>query len=70
MNRSNSKKAEPSPLDFQWAGTMARVRRAGGSTRSGRRSALLGIMTSAIANSTRGTGARTPAGPGPATDRS
>ncbi len=67
MNRLNAKgaKAEPSPLDFQWTGTLARVRRIGGSTRSGRRSALLGLLTSAYANSSRGQGR--PAAP---TDRS
>ena len=54
MNRLNSKKTETSPLDFQWTGTLARVRRLGGSTRSGRRSALLGLLTSAYANSSRG----------------
>lgn len=71
MNRTNSQKAEPSPLDFQWTGTLARVRRAGGSARSGRRSALLGLLTSAYANSNRGTNARAAdARPGPATDRS
>ena len=57
MNRSNSncKKAESSPLDFQWTGALVRARRIGGSARSGRRSALLGLLTSAYTNSSRGT---------------
>lgn len=57
MNVLNSKKAKATPtaLDFQWAGTVARIRRGGGSSRNGRRSALLGLLTSVYANSSRGT---------------
>jgi len=55
MSVANSKKSAPLHTDFQWAGLAARVRRGGGSNRSGRRSALLGVLTSAYANSTRGT---------------
>ena len=41
---------------FEWAGTVARIRRSGGSTRAGRRSALLGMLTAAYANSSRSGG--------------
>ena len=62
MNVLNSKSAPaktkanvtPTALDFQWAGTVARIRRGGGSPRAGRRSALLGLLTSVYANSSRG----------------
>jgi hypothetical protein len=55
MNLANSKKkAAPTPFDFEWAGAVARIRRGGGSTRLGRRSALLGALTSVYANSSRG----------------
>ena len=65
LNFKNAKaKATPTAIDFQWAGTVARIRRGGGSTRTGRRSALLGMLTSAYANSSRG--AR-PAAPEPKT---
>jgi len=72
MNVLNSKKPAPTALDFQWAGTVARIRRGHVSSRSGRRSALLGILTSAYANSSRGTrpGAAADARPGTPTDRS
>jgi hypothetical protein len=43
---------------FEWAGTVARIRRSGGSTRAGRRSALLGMLTAAYANSSRSGGGR------------
>ena len=38
---------------FEWAGTVARIRRSGGSSRAGRRSALLGMLTATYANSSR-----------------
>lgn len=44
---------------FEWAGTVARIRRSGGSSRAGRRSALLGMLTASYANSTRNSGANT-----------
>ncbi|MDB5349615.1 MAG: hypothetical protein JWN86_862 [Planctomycetota bacterium] len=55
MSLANSKKNAPLHGGFEWAGVVARVRRGGGSSRSGRRSALLGVLTSVYANSTRGT---------------
>jgi hypothetical protein len=56
MSLANSKKnAAPLHGGFEWAGVVARVRRGGGSSRSGRRSALLGVLTSVYANSSRGT---------------
>jgi hypothetical protein len=39
---------------FVWAGTVARIRRSSKSSRAGRRSALLGVLTSVYANSSRG----------------
>lgn len=54
MSVSNSKKPAPSSSNFEWVGAVARIRRGGGSIRSGRRSALLGLMSSAYANSSRG----------------
>ncbi len=54
MSSSNSKKTAPLHTSFEWAGTVARIRRGGVSSRSGRRSALLGVLTSVYANSSRG----------------
>ena len=54
MSESNSKRTAPLHSGFEWAGTVARMRRGGKSSRAGRRSALLGILTSAYVNSTRG----------------
>jgi len=54
MSLANSKKTAPLHGGFEWAGVVARVRRGGGSSRSGRRSALLGVLTSVYANSSRG----------------
>jgi hypothetical protein len=53
MSVVNSKKSQPLHV-YQFAGAVARVRRGGASFRSGRRAALLGILTSAYANSNRG----------------
>jgi hypothetical protein len=53
MSVANSKKTAP-VHGFEWAGAVARIRRGGGSSRSGRRSALLGVLTSAYANTSRG----------------
>ncbi len=58
MSVANSKKNAPLHTGFEWAGVVARVRRSGGSSRSGRRSALLGVLTSVYANSSRGNGPR------------
>src|SRR5438105_4310809 len=54
MSVSNSKNAAPTHADFEWAGAVARIRRGGGSFRSGRRSALLGVLTAIYANTSRG----------------
>jgi hypothetical protein len=55
MNESNSKKNAPGHDGFEWAGAVARVRRGARSGRAGRRAALLSMLTSAYANSSRGT---------------
>ena len=54
MNDSKSKKNAPVHDGFVWAGAVARVRRGVRSTRAGRRSALLGMLTAAYVNSSRG----------------
>ena len=54
MSVSNSKKPAPLHSGFEWAGTVARIHRGTKSSRSGRRSALLGVLTSVYMNSTRG----------------
>ena len=54
MSSSNPKSASPLHSGFEWAGTVARIRRGGKSSRAGRRSALLGMLTSVYANSSRG----------------
>jgi hypothetical protein len=53
MSLANSKKSTPEQT-FAWAGAVARIRRGGASSRSGRRSALLGVLTAVYANSSRG----------------
>jgi hypothetical protein len=54
MSVANSKKSSPlQNSGFELAGVAARIRRSGGSARSGRRSALLGVLTSVYANTTR-----------------
>jgi|SwirhisoilCB1_FD_contig_61_366521_length_755_multi_3_in_0_out_0_2 hypothetical protein len=53
MNESMSKKATPAHSGFEWAGAMARVRRGAVSNRSGRRGALLSMLTAAYMNSSR-----------------
>lgn len=45
-----------SNVSYQFAGAAARIRRNGASLRSGRRSALLGVLTAAYANASRGQG--------------
>jgi hypothetical protein len=54
MSASNSKKPAPLHSPYEWGGTVARLHRGSQSARAGRRSALLGIITSVYANSTRG----------------
>jgi hypothetical protein len=54
MSESNSKRTAPLHSGFEWAGTVARIRRGGKSSRAGRRAALLGVLTSAYVNSSRG----------------
>jgi len=56
MNLSNSKKKSAlHGSGFEVAGTVARLRRGGAAVnRAGRRSALLGMLTAAYANTTRG----------------
>ena len=54
MSESNSKRPAPVHDGFVWAGTVARMRRGSKSSRAGRRSALLGVLTSVYTNSTRG----------------
>jgi hypothetical protein len=54
MSESMSKRSAPVHDGFVWAGTVARMRRSGKSARSGRRSALLGVLTSVYTNSSRG----------------
>ena len=54
MSSSHTKNASPLHTGFEWAGTVARIRRGGKSSRAGRRSALLGVLTSVYANASRG----------------
>ncbi len=54
MSEPNSKRTAPVHSGFEWAGTVARIRRGGKSSRAGRRSALLGVLTAAYINSSRG----------------
>jgi hypothetical protein len=54
MNESKSKKNAPVHEGFEWAGAVARVKRGVRAGRAGRRAALLGMLTAAYANSTRG----------------
>ena len=68
MSVANSKKTQALHA-CQFAGAVARIRR-GGSTRAGRRSALLGVLTSYYANSSRGARSGEPRTPTPSSDRS
>lgn len=54
MSAANSKRPAPTHTGFEWAGTMARIHRGAKTSRAGRRSALLGVLTSVYANSSRG----------------
>jgi hypothetical protein len=51
----STKKTAPVHEGFEWAGAVARVRRGVHSSRAGRRAALLGMLTAAYVNSSRGT---------------
>jgi hypothetical protein len=53
MSVSNSKKPAPLHSGYEWAGTVARFQRGAKTSRAGRRSALLGVLTSVYANSSR-----------------
>jgi hypothetical protein len=59
MSVVNSKKVAPSSQNAALAGAVARIRRGGLSPRNGRRSALLGVLTSMYANTSRGNGTPT-----------
>ncbi|MEO6807499.1 MAG: hypothetical protein ABI353_00100, partial [Isosphaeraceae bacterium] len=52
MSLANSKKTTPAHT-YEWAGVVARVRRGNPTSRAGRRSALLSVLTSVYANSAR-----------------
>ena len=54
MSSSTPKNASPLHAGFEFAGTVARIRRSGKSSRAGRRSALLGVLTAVYANASRG----------------
>lgn len=70
MSLANTKKNAPLHAGFEWAGVVARVRRGAGSSRSSRRSALLGVLTSVYANASRGTRPAAAAANDASTDRS
>jgi hypothetical protein len=54
MSEPNSNRKPSGVHSYEWAGTVARIRRGGKSSRAGRRSVLLGMLTSAYVNSSRG----------------
>ncbi|MCA1685418.1 MAG: hypothetical protein LC745_05430 [Planctomycetia bacterium] len=54
MSEANTKRNPTGHMAFEWAGAVARMRRGGKSLRTGRRSALLSVLTSAYINSSRG----------------
>lgn len=71
MNVAKSKKsAILQHNSFELAGAVARIRRTGGSSRAGRRSALLGMLTAAYANSSRTGGRATDSRSNTGNDRS
>jgi hypothetical protein len=53
MNESKSKKIAPLHAGFEWAGAVARVRRGGRPGRTGRRAALLNMLSAAYVNANR-----------------
>ncbi|WZO98143.1 hypothetical protein EP7_005199 [Isosphaeraceae bacterium EP7] len=54
MSASNSRRTAPIHSGFEYAGVVARAHRGTMSSRAGRRSALLGVLTSVYANANRG----------------
>jgi hypothetical protein len=58
MSASNPKTSAPLHSGYEWAGTVARFQRGARSSRGGRRSALLGVLTSVYANASRSGEAR------------
>jgi hypothetical protein len=54
MSASNSRRTAPIHSGFEYAGVVARAHRGAMSSRAGRRTALLGVLTSVYANATRG----------------
>jgi hypothetical protein len=59
MSVANSKKSGSlQHSGFEYAGAVARIRRSGATSRAGRRSALLSMLTAAYANSSRNGEAR------------
>jgi len=54
MSEPNSKGKSTSHTGFEWAGTVARMKRCGRSSRAGRRSVLLNMLTSSYVNASRG----------------
>lgn len=58
MSESNAKRPSAASATahagFEWAGTVARIRRGGKSVRNGRRAALLAVLSSAYSNAGRG----------------
>lgn len=67
MSEPNPKSKVPSHTGFEWAGTVARIRRVGRTSRAGRRSVLLGMLSSTYVNATPGSRS---ASPRAASDRS
>jgi hypothetical protein len=54
MSEPNSKRQTTGHSGFEWAGTVARIRRSGRSSRAGRRSVLLSMLSSSYVNTSRG----------------
>jgi hypothetical protein len=54
MSEPNSNRKPTSHSGFEWAGSVARMRRTGRSSRAGRRSVLLNMLASTYANAARG----------------
>lgn len=51
---NDKKKPATNHIAQDWSGVVARISRGGNSSRSARRSALLGVLTSVYANTQRG----------------
>lgn len=54
MSEANGKRRPPSHTGFEWAGSVARMRRTGRTSRAGRRSVLMSMLTSTYVNASRG----------------